>query len=89
MSAVPAKKSECGIRRARGKGRLLNVGQQERGEAVALLNAFAPLLQVRPDINIKPILERVANAYEFDNPEELFQAPQQAPPAEQSVLPLP
>lgn len=55
--------------------------QQERGEAIALLNAFAPLLQVRPDINIKPILERVATAYEFDNPEALFTAPQQQPPA--------
>lgn len=53
--------------------------QQERGEAVALLNAFAPLIASRPDINIKPILERVAVAYDFPNPEALFipQQPQQ------------
>ena len=55
--------------------------QQERGEALGLLNAFAPLLAARPDINIKPILEKVASAYDFPNPEALFQAPQQAPPA--------
>jgi hypothetical protein len=55
--------------------------QQERGEAVALLNAFAPLLANRPDINIKPILERVAIAYDFPNPEALFNPPQQGPPA--------
>jgi hypothetical protein len=51
--------------------------QQERGEAIALLNAFAPLLQSRPDINIKPILERVAAAYNFPNPDVLFQPVQQ------------
>jgi hypothetical protein len=55
--------------------------QQERGEAIALLNAFAPLLQVRPDIDIKPILERVATAYDFDNPEQLFKQPQPQQPA--------
>ena len=55
--------------------------QQERGEAVALLNAFAPLLATRPDINIRPILERVALAYDFPNVESLFTPPQQQPPA--------
>jgi hypothetical protein len=59
--------------------------QQERGEAVALLNAFAPLLANRPDINIRPILERVATAYDFPNPESLFAPPQpQVPPAPMS-----
>ena len=55
--------------------------QQERGESIALLNAFAPLLQSRPDINIKPILERVALAYNFPNAESLFQPQPQAPVA--------
>lgn len=55
--------------------------QQERGEAVALLNAFAPLLASVPGINPKPILERVAIAYDFPNPEALFTPPQQGPPA--------
>lgn len=58
--------------------------QQERGEAIALLNAFAPLLANRPDINIKPILERVAMAYDFPNPEALF-----APPPGAGVPPAP
>jgi hypothetical protein len=55
--------------------------QQERGEAVNLLNSFAPLAQLGI-INWKPILERVATAYGFPNPEALLQAaPQpQAPP---------
>lgn len=55
--------------------------QQERGEAIALLNAFAPLLPSRPDINIRPILERVAAAYDFPNPESLFNPVPQQPPA--------
>lgn len=52
--------------------------QQERGEAVALLNAFAPLAQLGI-INFKPVLEKVATAYDFPNPEMLFNAP--PPPA--------
>jgi hypothetical protein len=57
--------------------------QQERGEAVALLNAFAPLAQLGV-VNMKPILERVALAYDFPNPEALLAAgpppsPQAAP----------
>lgn len=57
--------------------------QQERGEAIALLNAFAPIAQTRPDLNLKPIVERVALAYNFPNPESLWQPvpQQQAPPA--------
>jgi hypothetical protein len=49
--------------------------QQERGEAIALLNAFAPLVQTGI-VNMEPILERVAVAYDFPNPEALF-PPQQ------------
>ena len=49
--------------------------QQERGEAVALLNAFAPLAQLG-FINFKPILERVGMAYDFPDPESLFIPPQ-------------
>lgn len=54
--------------------------QQERGEAIALLNAFAPLIPTG-QINIKPLLEKVASAYGFDNPEALLAAPQQQAPA--------
>jgi hypothetical protein len=54
--------------------------QQERGEAVALLNAFAPLAQLG-FINFKPILERVGVAYDFPDPEQLFIPPQAQPPA--------
>lgn len=53
--------------------------QQERGEAVALLNAFAPMAGLG-FVNYKPILERVAQAYDFPNPESLF-LPPQTPPA--------
>lgn len=55
--------------------------QQERGEAIALLNAFAPLAQTRPDLNLKPIVERVAFAYNFPNPEALWQPVPQPPAA--------
>lgn len=54
--------------------------QQERGEAVALLNAFAPLAQLG-FINFKPILERVGMAYDFPDPEQLFLPPQVNPSA--------
>lgn len=55
--------------------------QQERGEAIALLNAFAPLAQLGI-INFQPILEKVATAYDFPNPQSLFNAPApQQPPA--------
>lgn len=50
--------------------------QQERGEAIALLNAFAPLAQLGI-INFTPILEKVAAAYNFPNPESLINPPQQ------------
>jgi len=55
--------------------------QQERGEALALLNAFAPLAQLG-FVNFKPILERVALAYDFPNPESLFLQP---PPQQQAA----
>lgn len=54
--------------------------QQERGEAIALLNAFAPLAQLGI-VNFQPILERVAIAYDFPNPEQLFNQPAAQPPA--------
>lgn len=56
--------------------------QQSRGEALALLNAFAPLIATG-HINFDPLLERVAAAYDFPNPESLIQQPQapQAQPA--------
>jgi hypothetical protein len=55
--------------------------QQERNEALALLNAFAPLAQA--GVNLKPVLERVAAAYNFPNPEALLAPPQPAAPMEQ------
>jgi hypothetical protein len=60
--------------------------QQERGEAIALLNAFAPLAQLGT-INFKPILERVAMAYDFPNPEALFNQPPPQQPAAPSQDP--
>jgi hypothetical protein len=54
--------------------------QQERGEAIALLNAFAPLAPLG-FVNYKPILERVALAYDFPNPDELFLPPGVQPAA--------
>lgn len=52
--------------------------QQERGEAIALLNAFAPLIQAGI-VQAKPLLERVAAAYNFPNAEALLTpAPQPA-----------
>lgn len=54
--------------------------QQDRSSAVALLNAFAPLAGAVPNVNWEVLLERVASAYDFPNPESLFKAPQ-APPA--------
>lgn len=53
--------------------------QQERGEAVALLNAFAPLIPTG-QVSVKPLLERVAAAYNFPSPEALFPAAPPAPP---------
>jgi len=55
--------------------------QQERGEAIALFNAFVPLMQAGL-VNPKPILERVALAYDMADPSALFpQQPPQMPPA--------
>jgi hypothetical protein len=74
--------------------------QQERSEATQLLNAFAPLAPLGI-INLKPIVERVAAAYNISNPESLMvqqqpqapaapgpQAPQQ-PPTLQNGSPFP
>ena len=44
--------------------------QQERQEALGLLNAFAPLAEMA---DIRPVLERVAEAYGFANPKALLQ----------------
>lgn len=53
--------------------------QQERAEAIALLNAFAPLVQTGI-VNLAPLLEKVATAYGFSNPEALIQAQQPPQP---------
>lgn len=55
--------------------------QQERGEAVALLNAFAPFAD---RMNIQPILERVGKAYNIPDLAAVMQPAQpqgQVPPA--------
>jgi hypothetical protein len=43
--------------------------QQERQEALGLLNAFAPLSEVA---DIRPVLERVAEAYNFPDPKAIL-----------------
>jgi hypothetical protein len=55
--------------------------QQERAEAIALLNALAPFAQMG-QINLQPLLERVAYAYDMTDRSSLLPPPaQQAPPA--------
>jgi hypothetical protein len=55
--------------------------QQERAEAIALLNALAPFAQVG-QVNLAPLLERVAYAYDMPDRASLLPAPQpQQPPA--------
>ena len=54
---------------------------QQRNEAVQLLNAFAPLVPTGL-INLKPLLEKVAEAYDIPNPDSLLTpAPAPAAPA--------
>ncbi len=50
---------------------------QERQEALGLLNSIAPLAEM---IDIRPVLERVASAYNFPNPAALMKPLPQAPP---------
>jgi uncharacterized protein involved in exopolysaccharide biosynthesis len=52
--------------------------QQERQEAIGLMNAIAPLAEM---IDIRPVLERVAEAYNFPNPQALLKPKPQAPAA--------
>lgn len=52
--------------------------QQERGDAIALLNAFAPLAD---RVNLQPVIERVAAAYGFGSPAALQLPQQQGAPA--------
>ena len=55
--------------------------QQERAEAIALLNALAPFAQAGL-VNLQPLLERVAYAYDMQDRSSLMPAPQQQlPPA--------
>lgn len=56
--------------------------QQERGEAIALLNAFAPLAPLNL-INFEPLVERIAQAYDFPSPQSLLVAQQQQQAAPQ------
>lgn len=55
--------------------------QQERSEAVQLLNAVGPLAQAGL-VNLRPVIERVAVAFNMDNVEALFAPaqPQGQPP---------
>lgn len=75
--------------------------QQERSEAVALMNVFAPLVQAGV-IDPKPLLEKIAYAYDFPNPDALLkpagppaapgpQVPQtnQTPMPQQQMVPDP
>jgi hypothetical protein len=55
--------------------------QQERSEAIAVLNALAPFAQMGL-VDVKPLLEKLAQAYDLTNLQALFPAPQpQAPQA--------
>ena len=54
--------------------------QQARTEAVALLNAFAPYVQLGV-VNPRALVERVAMAYDITDPDSLLQPQQQTPPA--------
>lgn len=51
---------------------------QDRADAIALLNAFAPLIPTG-QIKLKPILERVAEAYGIEDPDSLL-TPTPPPP---------
>lgn len=55
--------------------------QQERSEAIQLLNAMAPFVQLGV-VNPAPLLEKVAAAFDFNSPEALIRPPApQGPPA--------
>lgn len=55
--------------------------QQERSEAIGLLNALGPLFPMGI-LNPKPVIEKVAAAFGFQNPDEILAAPQApVPPA--------
>lgn len=58
---------------------------QKRADAIALLNAFAPLVQTGI-VNMKPVLEKVAEAYGIDDPEALLM-PAPAPAAPTPAAP--
>jgi hypothetical protein len=66
--------------------------QQERAEAVALLNALAPFAQ-QGLINIQPLLEKVADAYDMADKSSLFPnaqpQQQQAYPTNGQQAPIP
>ena len=54
--------------------------QQQRGEVIALLNAFAPFAQLGI-INWPPLLRKVAEAYDFPTPNALVKPTPEPPPA--------
>lgn len=59
--------------------------QQERAEAIAILNALAPFAQ-QGLVNLQPLLERVAYAYDLPDRSSLLPGPQpQQPPAAPGV----
>jgi hypothetical protein len=59
--------------------------QQERAEAIAILNALAPFAQAGL-VNMKPLLEKVADSYNLKNRSALFPTPQpQAAPGGQQA----
>jgi len=59
--------------------------QQERSEAIAVLNALAPFAQVGL-VNVQPLLEKLAAAYDLANLQGLFPSQSQQQP---SAAPLP
>jgi len=59
--------------------------QQRRNDAIGLLNAAAPLIQIGV-FNPKAIAEKIAEAFDIDNPQELLQP---APAPGQAAAPFP
>ena len=54
--------------------------QQERADIVGLVGALAPFIQMGI-INPKPLAEKIAAAFNIDNPDSLLQQQPQMPPA--------
>jgi hypothetical protein len=59
------------------------IREQKRSEAMALMNLCAGLVQIMPNFNLQPVMEKVLESYGITNTEEFFtpQPPAAAPGA--------